>query len=36
MNEAIDGFSKLEHDGWDRVAHKYNDTWSQITRQFIE
>jgi len=37
MNEAsMDDFSKLEHDGWDRVAHKYNDVWSHLTRQFIE
>jgi len=34
--DYVGDFSKLEHDGWDRVAHKYNDVWSHLTRQFIE
>jgi len=32
MNDA---FTKFEHDGWERVANKYDSTWSSSTRQFI-
>lgn len=30
-----DDFAKLEHDGWQRVAHKYEVAWSGLTRSFI-
>jgi ubiquinone/menaquinone biosynthesis C-methylase UbiE len=30
-----DAFTQFEHDGWGRVAHKYDSTWSSSTRQFI-
>jgi Methylase involved in ubiquinone/menaquinone biosynthesis len=32
----MDAFTKFEHQGWERVAHKYDSTWSSSTRQFIE
>ncbi len=31
-----DAFTKFEHAGWERVAGKYDSTWSTSTRQFIE
>ena len=31
-----DDFSKLEYEGWQRVAGQYNDHWTHLTRQFIE
>jgi ubiquinone/menaquinone biosynthesis C-methylase UbiE len=30
-----DPFTKLEHEGWQRVAQKYEDAWSGLTRSFI-
>jgi SAM-dependent methyltransferase len=30
-----DAFTKFEHAGWERVANKYDSTWSTSTRQFI-
>jgi ubiquinone/menaquinone biosynthesis C-methylase UbiE len=30
-----DEFAQFEHAGWERVAHKYDSTWSSLTRQFI-
>jgi SAM-dependent methyltransferase len=30
-----DDFARFEHDGWERVAHKYDSVWSLLTRQFI-
>src|SRR5262249_24791032 len=30
-----DAFTKFEHAGWQRVANKYDSTWSGSTRQFI-
>lgn len=30
-----DAFSRFEHAGWERVAHKYDSVWSSLTRQFI-
>ena len=30
-----DAFTKFEHEGWERVAGKYDSTWSTSTRQFI-
>src|SRR5437868_2802051 len=32
MNDA---FTEFEHEGWERVAGKYDSTWSSSTRQFI-
>ena len=28
-------FAKFEHEGWERVADKYDSVWSSSTRQFI-
>ena len=33
MSEA---FTEFEHEGWERVAGKYDSTWSTSTRQFIK
>ncbi len=33
---SVDDFSKLEYEGWQRVAGLYNDHWGHLTRQFIE
>jgi len=30
-----DDFARFEHEGWQRVANKYDSTWSKSTRQFI-
>jgi SAM-dependent methyltransferase len=30
-----DDFTRFEHSGWERVAHKYNDVWATLTTQFI-
>ena len=30
-----DPFTKFEHEGWQRVAGRYDSTWSSSTRQFI-
>lgn len=30
-----DPFSKFEHDGWERVATRYDEAWSRLTRAFI-
>ena len=30
-----DAFTRFEHEGWERVAHKYDSVWSLLTRQFI-
>jgi len=32
MNDA---FTEFEHEGWERVADKYDSVWSTSTRQFI-
>ena len=31
----IDDFARFEHEGWQRVADKYDSVWSPLTRQFI-
>jgi ubiquinone/menaquinone biosynthesis C-methylase UbiE len=36
MNIRHDDFSKLEYEGWQRVADQYNDRWAHLTRQFVE
>jgi ubiquinone/menaquinone biosynthesis C-methylase UbiE len=35
-NLLQDDFSKLEHEGWTRVASLYDRSWANLTRQFIE
>src|SRR6267143_3650672 len=35
MKTGEDEFTRFEHEGWQRVAHKYDSTWSLLTRQFI-
>lgn len=38
MEELIkvrDPFSRFEHEGWQRVAKRYDSVWSSSTRQFI-
>jgi ubiquinone/menaquinone biosynthesis C-methylase UbiE len=31
----VDAFTQFEHEGWERVADKYDSVWSSSTRQFI-
>jgi SAM-dependent methyltransferase len=31
----VDSFTEFEHEGWERVANKYDSVWSSSTRQFI-
>ncbi|MFZ1221022.1 MAG: hypothetical protein WAO00_17140 [Chthoniobacterales bacterium] len=31
----MDPFTEFEHEGWERVANKYDAVWSSSTRQFI-
>jgi len=31
-----DDFSKLEYEGWQRVADQYIDNWANLTKKFIE
>ena len=33
--EMTGDFAQFEHEGWQRVAHKYDSVWSSSTRQFI-
>ncbi|PYI92886.1 MAG: methyltransferase type 11 [Verrucomicrobia bacterium] len=35
MSAAKDEFTQFEHEGWQRVADKYDSVWAQSTRQFI-
>ena len=35
MSEMDDEFARFEHEGWQRVADKYDSVWSSLTRQFI-
>jgi ubiquinone/menaquinone biosynthesis C-methylase UbiE len=35
MTETEDAFSRFEHEGWERVADKYDSVWSSLTRQLI-
>jgi ubiquinone/menaquinone biosynthesis C-methylase UbiE len=32
---AQEDFARFEHEGWQRVAHRYDSVWSPLTRQFI-
>jgi ubiquinone/menaquinone biosynthesis C-methylase UbiE len=31
-----DEFSRLEHEGWNRVSDYYESAWANLTRQFID
>ena len=31
----MESFVKLEHEGWQRVAGKYDSVWASSTRQFV-
>ena len=35
MKTAEDKFARFEHAGWQRVADKYDSSWSSLTRQFV-
>jgi ubiquinone/menaquinone biosynthesis C-methylase UbiE len=35
MNAPNDEFTRFEHQGWQRVAEKYDSVWAKSTRQFI-
>ena len=35
MTRVEDEFAQFEHEGWQRVADKYDSVWSSLTRQFI-
>jgi ubiquinone/menaquinone biosynthesis C-methylase UbiE len=35
MKTIPNEFTRFEHDGWQRVADKYDSVWSGVTRQFI-
>ena len=35
MRTGGDEFTRFEHAGWERVAHKYDSVWASLTRQFI-
>src|SRR5262245_46863793 len=34
-SEMDDDFTHFEHEGWERVADRYDSVWSTVTRQFI-
>ncbi len=35
MTKVGGEFAQFEHEGWQRVAEKYDSVWSSLTRQFI-
>ena len=35
MRERDAEFTRFEHEGWERVADKYDSVWSSLTQQFI-
>lgn len=35
MRKGAAEFTRFEHEGWERVADKYDAVWSSVTRQFI-
>ena len=35
MRKGDEEFTRFEHEGWERVANKYDSVWSSLTRQFI-
>src|SRR6266404_3830535 len=34
MRKGAAEFTRFEHEGWERVADKYDSVWSSLTRQF--
>src|SRR6266849_5889456 len=32
---AIKSFAQLERTGWEQVAHRYDEVWASLTKQFI-
>ena len=35
MRKGDEEFTRFEHEGWERVANKYDSVWSSLTRQFV-
>ncbi len=35
MNSESESFTQFEHEGWQRIASRYEDAWSGLTRLFI-
>ena len=35
MSRTNDSFTRFEHEGWVRVADRYDSVWASLTRQFI-
>jgi ubiquinone/menaquinone biosynthesis C-methylase UbiE len=35
MSSTKDPFTRFEHEGWERVANRYDLVWASLTRQFI-
>ena len=35
MSKGDEEFTRFEHEGWERVADKYDSVWSSLTRQFV-
>lgn len=35
MSRTEDSFTRFEHEGWERVADRYDSVWASLTRQFI-
>src|SRR5438477_991684 len=35
VTKINDEFTRFEHEGWERVADKYDSVWSSLTRQLI-
>jgi SAM-dependent methyltransferase len=35
MNQSYETFDELEREGWQRVADKYEEAWSRLTRLFV-
>ena len=35
MMRGENAFTRFEHEGWERVADKYDSVWSSLTRQFV-
>jgi ubiquinone/menaquinone biosynthesis C-methylase UbiE len=35
MSRTNDAFTRFEHEGWERVANRYDSVWASLTRQFI-
>ena len=35
MGTKFDEFTKFEHEGWERVAGKYEKVWASLTTQFV-